>query len=115
MGPVEKILRDASELITPEGALTTHFYARDANQNPTSPLSKRATCFCAIGAILRVYPNPVLEVMARELLHNTAVSMGFVDPKVEDPAAVFLNDSTNAELTPDLFSEAIECAEALGL
>lgn len=48
-------------------------------------------------------------VIAIELLNYAAHSLGF-------PAgAVTANDSTNGTITPDLYSEAIEAAEALCL
>lgn len=49
-----EILTKARELITPRSAWAREAYARDENGIEVDPHDPRATCFCMIGAILKV-------------------------------------------------------------
>ncbi len=45
------ILRDAADLIEPEGAWTQNDFARDSAGNSINVHDDNAVCFCALGAI----------------------------------------------------------------
>lgn len=57
MGPVEKILRAAGKLITPDEQRCVMYYARDVHENQVSVGSPKACKWCAVGATM----DPIME------------------------------------------------------
>lgn len=49
-----EVLKAARELISDPKHWTQYLFARDDNGNSTQPVSVRAVCWCALGAIDRV-------------------------------------------------------------
>ena len=49
------LLDKAAELIAQPGAWTQMAYARNAEGNPCSPRSRKAVCWCAMGALQRAH------------------------------------------------------------
>ena len=50
---ITDILRAAADLIEPEGSWTRGVYARAEDGQQVDPQSRRATCWCGVGAIIR--------------------------------------------------------------
>lgn len=110
MGPVEKLLRAAGELITPDEQRCTGTYARDAAGQEVTPSSPRACSWCAVGALVRADAGKPINAtydIASKLLCGAALQL------TGTSSVVGVNDST--ELTLDLYSIAIEAAAELGL
>ena len=51
--PIAEVLRAAADLVEPEGAWTRGVYARGKDGQQVDPQSRRATCWCGVGAIIR--------------------------------------------------------------
>ncbi len=108
MGPVEKLLREAGQLITPEGAWCRGTYAEDANGLATDYSGHNAVAFCAAGAVQRLLSKHSFgySTTCYALLNGAAHRLGA-------HSAVFANDHLG--LGRELLDEAIEAASELGL
>ncbi len=103
MGPVERVLRQAGELMMDESKRCRGALAATASGEWVSSTSYDAVSWCSVGAVCKFGDDGT----ARDLLNGVAQRLGL-------GAATYLNDN-HPELIDDLFSEAIEAAAVLGL
>lgn len=101
-------LRAARELISDPERWTVGYAARDEHANPTSPMSKNAKCFCAIGAIQRVTDGSVQRSCNAEMLLYAYIEEQYPD----HPYISHVNDKLGHEATLDMFDKAAALAEA---
>ena len=102
MNEVAKKLREAMALW--EAHPTKGSYARDAFGDPVSYSSVKAVCWCSSGALLRVCDVATFNEAYDFLADASQELTGYGVARVNDD---------HADLMPDVWSEAIEAAEAL--
>ena len=110
MGPVEKILREANDIW--HNNPTKGCFARDEQGWTVSPVSDKATCWCALGAMYKAkgeLSRFVGEENAFDVLESACQEV------VGNSYALIADVNDNTDLMSDVFSEAIEAAAALGL
>lgn len=96
------VLRAARERLTPDGAWTQGYGARDANGKPIDPKSPRAVCWCLIGALAAAGAEEKQIFYAAQWL-TTAGSWNTLPRWNDDPSR------TQAEVLA-AFDAAIEAA-----
>ena len=74
----------AYELLSDESKWTKDTYARDKDGEPVFPSTdSSAVCFCAQGALCRVYGWLEIEELPKfKALREAVISMGFGDPGI---------------------------------
>lgn len=95
-----QILKDARALIADEKNWTQDKVARDRRGYSVSPESRRAVCFCAIGALRKTCVDDDSLIYARDVLRDVA----------KIPITEFNDTHTHAEVIA-LFDRAIARAE----
>lgn len=106
MGPVEKILRAAGELLRDESKRCRYAFALNARGVVTGSRSPDAVKWCVAGAITK-HSDGYGMAAAGRVLECSSIALGHA-------FTTTLNDN-EPELIDDLFSEAIEAAAALSL
>ena len=84
-------------------------YAREKDGSRCPAQSVNAVCWCPVGAIQKVSGWGDSDYLVI-LLHEAAESLGIEHRGVLRPAA---NANDHTDMMPDVWSEAIEAAEAL--
>lgn len=104
MTPVE-ILKAARELISVPERWTQGCEARGDDRRELDPLSDKAVCWCADGALSYAGKEaPEVIVQARIMLENAALALEGAD-------YIYVNDSIGHANILDVFDSAIASAE----
>lgn len=108
MKPSETLAK-ARELLEDPSRWTRHYYARNKYGDPSSDI-QRGTCWCAIGALLKVRGvNSLIEV------YGLQKDVNYLDQAARCRVSVFNDDpdTTHTDILR-LFDKAIELAKENG-
>jgi hypothetical protein len=118
MGPVEKQLRDAKQVLKTHD-ICTESYARDESGEELfhdyEVCSEQAVTFCAVGALIRVTGAINGTDKARRLLDEAAAEIAQGKTYRGRYSIVALNDDFDCKHTLLAYDRAIELAQERGL
>lgn len=103
---VLEILKGARALITDESKWTTGVYAKAASGKTIDPRANAATCFCAMGAVMRqTTDGKLVDAACCELLAIATDRYGEDDN--EEVGIAYVNDHLGLAETLSVFDAAI--------
>lgn len=104
MRPTKVLLQRARAVLTPDGAWTQGWFAKDKEGKTVTSDSKYATCFCAIGALERVCESDELYTAAHAL-------RPFLPPEASGVPGYNDRPTTTQQDILALFDRAIEACK----